>query len=180
VKLLVGLGNPGPQYETTRHNAGFLMADLLAEKLGISWGARKFDGEFAKGSLWGEPLALLKPLTFMNLSGRAVAKAMQFFKIAVGDLIVLHDDIDVPAGAVRARAGGGHGGHNGIRSIMAEIGGEFHRIKLGLGRPPVEADRPGSQVSQWVLGPMSDEELASLQGEMLEAVMLRLKNIFPA
>ena len=177
MKLVVGLGNPGPKYETTRHNAGFLMLDLLAEDAGIRWetgGQSRFGGDLAKGTLHGESCVLLKPMTFMNRSGRSVGEVMRFFKVGADDVVVLHDDIDVPAGKVKARIGGSHGGHNGIRSIVDETGqSEFHRIKLGFGRPP-EAWDP----ADWLLSVMADDELKALQDDMLKNVNERLRQIF--
>lgn len=176
MKLLVGLGNPGPKYETTRHNAGFLMLDLLAEQAGIRWeeGQNRFGGVMAKGSIQGETSVLLKPMTFMNRSGRSVAEVMRFFKIGPQDVIAIYDDIDVPAGKVKARVGGSPGGHNGIRSMIEETGSsDFHRIKLGLGRPPEKWDP-----ADWVLGSMNDTELLALQNEMLVSVNERLRQIF--
>lgn len=177
MKLIVGLGNPGPKYETTRHNAGFLMLDLLAEDAGISWetgGQSRFGGDLAKGTLLGESCVLLKPMTYMNRSGRSVAEVMRFFKVELQDVVVLHDDIDVPAGKVKAREGGSHGGHNGIRSIIEETGQSgFHRVKLGFGRPPEKWDP-----ADWLLSAMSDDELKALQDEMLDSVNERLRQIF--
>lgn len=175
MKLLVGLGNPGPKYELTRHNAGFLVLDVLAADCKSNWGLdQKLLGEVCRGSVLGEPCIFLKPMTFMNLSGRSVGSVMRFYKIRPEDVVVFHDDIDVPAGKVRARAGGGHGGHNGIRSIISETGvSEFHRIKLGLGRPPEQWD-----TADWVLQGMTDEELRVLKSEMVKEVYVRLKQIF--
>lgn len=176
MKLIVGLGNPGPKYETTRHNAGFLILDEVAERFGISWSGEKFQGIVGKGRLFEEDCVLLKPTTFMNLSGRSVREAMQFFKIPEAGVIVVHDEIDVEPGKVKARVGGGAGGHNGIRSIIAEAGmANFHRIKVGVGRPP---QPPGGDVSGWVLGPLSDQEILSYQGPVLQEVLMRLENIF--
>lgn len=176
MKLLVGLGNPGGQYETTRHNAGFLMLDLIADDFGLSWSKSKFEGETAKGQILGEAVILLKPTTFMNLSGRAVVKASRFYKVDPEDIIVFHDDIDMESGKVKTRMGGGHGGHNGIRSIIQESGSsQFYRVKLGVGRPEQEQ---AIDVKNWVLSAYSDAELLSLQKEMLEAVKVRLKGIF--
>lgn len=178
MKLIVGLGNPGPKYETTRHNAGFLMVDLLAEAAKLSWEGQsgKFGGEIAKGNFLGQSCVFLKPMTFMNLSGRSVGAVMRYFKIDVRETVALYDDVDVPAGKVKARDGGGHGGHNGIRSIIDETGlNEFHRIKLGVGRPP-----GGRDTADWVLGAMSDAELLTLQNEMMKDVMVRLQQIFRA
>ncbi|TWW09588.1 peptidyl-tRNA hydrolase [Planctomyces bekefii] len=177
MKLLVGLGNPGPKYETTRHNAGFLVLDLLAEDAKLAWdeGAQgRFGGDIAKGSILGESCVLLKPMTYMNRSGRSVTEVMRFFKIDIRDVVVIHDDIDVPAGKVKARDGGSHGGHNGIRSIIDESGqSEFHRIKLGFGRPPEKWDP-----ADWLLSQMTNEELLAIQSEMLKEVYDRLKHIF--
>ncbi len=176
MKLLVGLGNPGPKYEMTRHNAGFLLLDEIASDCGIAWSGSKFQSIFAKGPVLGETCVLLKPQTFMNLSGRSVVPALQFFKLTVENLIVFHDDIDVPFGKVKARTGGGHGGNNGIRSIMAELGtGDFSRIKLGVGRPQSPED---GQVSNWVLSRFSDTEIEVLQQDMLQGALVRLDSIF--
>ncbi len=177
MKLLVGLGNPGHQYERTRHNAGFLVLDEIAHHFKIAWSGTKFHGEYAKGEIWQEPVVLLKPMTYMNLSGRGVQAALAFYKIVAADLIVLHDDIDVPVGKVKARVGGGHGGHKGIVSIFKETGYEqFHRIKLGVGRP----DGGGSdgEIERWVLGRMSEDQIVALQSEMFTEALLRLKNCF--
>ncbi len=175
MKLIVGLGNPGDKYFKTRHNAGFLILDQILSRIGGSWQGKKFDGEFARGTLSGEDCLLLKPQTFMNLSGRSVTQAQRFFKIVIEDVIVLHDDIDVPFGKVKARTGGGHGGHNGIRSIMAESGAEnFARVKLGVGRP--QATRP--DVSNWVLSDFSVDELIQLENEMVSETLIRLQGLF--
>ena len=175
MKLIVGLGNPGPKYETTRHNVGFLILDELADQCQINWSGKKFDGEYARGRVFGEDALLFKPMTFMNLSGRPVAAMMNFFKVSPEDLIVIFDDIDQDSGKVRARVGGGHGGHNGVRSIIADYGkSDFHRLKVGVGRPE---EKQGS-VSNWVLGPLTDDELLALQKGVYEDVMTRLKQIF--
>ena len=175
--MLVGLGNPGSKYDNTRHNAGFIVLDMLADASGISWQGQKFQGEFAKGTIQGETCLLLKPQTYMNLSGQSVNQLLRFFKISPqDDLIVLHDDIDVPFGKVKAKAGGGHGGNNGIRSIIAETGvKDFARIKLGVGRPQKKED---GDVSSWVLSRFSDDEMAVLKTEMLQDVMVRLDSLY--
>lgn len=177
MKVLVGLGNPGSKYDNTRHNAGFIVLDMLADASGISWQGQKFQGEFAKGTIQGETCLLLKPQTYMNLSGQSVNQLLRFFKISPqDDLIVLHDDIDVPFGKVKAKAGGGHGGNNGIRSIIAETGvKDFARIKLGVGRPQKKED---GDVSSWVLSRFSDDEMAVLKTEMLQDVMVRLDSLY--
>lgn len=172
MKVLVGLGNPGSKYELTRHNAGFLMLDLLVDHFGGSWEGSKFQGEFGKGRINGESCLFLKPSTFMNLSGRAVKQLLSFYKLSPEDLLVLHDDIDVPFGKVKTKMSGGHGGNNGMRSIIEELGTQdFMRIKLGVGRPPSD----GWDVSSWVLGRFSQEELAVVEKDMLQDVMVRLE-----
>ncbi len=178
MRLIVGLGNPGPQYEVTRHNAGFLMVDLLAEEAGVQWvdSQSKFQGWTGRGRLLGEDCFFLKPSTYMNLSGRSVGAVQRFYKIPAGETLVLFDDVDLPQGKVKARVGGGHGGHNGVRSILAETGEDgFHRIKLGVGRPSDSRD-----TADWVLGRMVDQELIALQTSMLDEVKVRLRQVFKA
>ena len=178
MKLLVGLGNPGPKYELTRHNAGFLVLDLLAERFNIKWQGTRFNALWAKGDIYGSPCILLKPQTFMNRSGQAVVAASRFFKINPEDMVVIYDDIDLESGKVKAREGGGAGGHNGIKSIVADSGQPgFHRIKVGVGRPSDGSGPPGV-VADWVLSAMADEELLALQNQVLKDVELRLKFIF--
>ena len=175
MKLLVGLGNPGGKYCKTRHNAGFLVLDEILSRAGVGWQGKKFDADYARASVCGVDCLLLKPQTFMNLSGRSVAKAIQFLKVEMTDLVVLHDDIDIAFGRVRARQGGGHGGHNGIRSILAETGADnFGRIKLGVGRP--ESGRP--DVADWVLAEFTAEEILQVEGIMVDEAVLRIKGLF--
>lgn len=180
MKLLVGLGNPGNEYEVTRHNAGFLILDLLAEEEKLAWSNDvRFGGHVAKGSIMGVSSVLLKPMTFMNRSGFSVSAIIRYLKIMPKEVIVFHDDIDLPYGKVRAREGGGHGGHNGIRSIIAETGSsDFYRIKLGVGRPEGEAANKFEAVSSWVLGRMSESDLQTLRKSMFADAKLRLKGIF--
>jgi len=136
VKLIVGLGNPGPKYQRTRHNAGFLVLDRLAQRAAIPVTRKSFAGLAGEGEYRGQRLLLLKPQTFMNLSGRSVAEALRFHKLSPDDLIVIHDDLDIPFGRIKLKAGGGHGGHNGLRSLLQELGGgAFTRVRLGIGRP---------------------------------------------
>jgi len=152
------------------------MVDLLVANSGASWesGQAKFNGDIAKGIVLGQACVFLKPMTFMNLSGRSVGAVQRFFKINPEDTIVCFDDVDLPSGKVRAREGGGHGGHNGVRSIIEETGNNnFHRLKLGVGRPPDNRD-----TADWVLSELSDTELKALGEEMRSEVELRLKQIF--
>ncbi len=154
--LFVGLGNPGSQYEETRHNIGFRVIDRLVDDLG----ARNISKNAFEGELYRVANTLfLKPTTFMNLSGRSVATVKRFFKIELDDIIVVHDDIDLPFGAVRFKKGGGHGGHNGLRSLDAEIGKEYIRVRVGVGKPEHK-----SQVADYVLHDFSAEESPYLKG----------------
>ena len=151
-KLIVGLGNPGPKYTWTRHNAGFMVLDRLAQLAGVSVTKKNFSGLYGEGNWLGERLLLLKPQTFMNLSGRSAAAALRFHKLTLSDLIVIHDDIDIPFGQVRLKEGGGHGGHNGLRSLMQDLGGAFVRLRIGVGRPA------HGDAADYVLAPFSREE----------------------
>ncbi|HWJ74548.1 MAG TPA: aminoacyl-tRNA hydrolase [Kaistia sp.] len=133
--LIVGLGNPGGQYALNRHNIGFMAADAIHRRHGFSpWRAR-FQALVAEGVLQGRKVLLMKPQTFMNESGRAVAEATRFHKIPNADVIVLHDELDLPPGKIRMKQGGGHGGHNGLRSITAHLGDDYRRLRLGIGHP---------------------------------------------
>jgi PTH1 family peptidyl-tRNA hydrolase len=135
-KLIIGLGNPGAKYQGTRHNAGFMVLDRFAQQRGIPLARKNFSGIYGEGNWQGERLLLLKPQTFMNLSGRAAAEALRFHKLTLHDLIVIHDDVDIPFGRLKLKEGGGHAGHNGLRSLMQLLGGgEFQRIRVGVGRP---------------------------------------------
>nr|Q07RP6.1 RecName: Full=Peptidyl-tRNA hydrolase; Short=PTH [Rhodopseudomonas palustris BisA53] len=138
MRLLVGLGNPGAKYQGNRHNIGFMALDEIARRHGFSPWRRRFQGETADGSIGGERVTLLKPLTFMNDSGRAVQDAASFFKLGLPEIIVLHDEIELPAAKLRVKVGGGIAGHNGLRSISAHIGNEYRRVRIGVGHPGVK------------------------------------------
>lgn len=137
VQLIVGLGNPGKEYQDTRHNAGFWFVDELARQQGASFKPeKKFHGEVVRCRLAGEECWLLKPQTFMNLSGQAVQALANFYKISVESILVVHDELDLDAGVVRLKDGGGHGGHNGLRDIINKMGGnKFLRLRIGIGHP---------------------------------------------
>jgi PTH1 family peptidyl-tRNA hydrolase len=151
--LYAGLGNPGPRYVGNRHNIGFLAVDEIHRRHRFGPWRRRFHGETAEGLIAGERILLLKPMTFMNESGRAVAEAQNFFKIELGDVVVFHDEIDLAAAKVRVKTGGGNAGHNGLRSITAHCGNEFVRVRIGVGRPETK-----EQVHGHVLNDFSKDE----------------------
>ncbi len=160
--LLVGLGNPGPRYEQTRHNIGFMLVDLLAARHGVDITRERFKAQLGQGLMGAKRLICLKPQTFMNLSGQSVGHALSFFALEPASVIVAHDDIDLPFGAVRVKFGGGAGGHKGLRSLDELIGGPgYFRVRLGVGRPEF------GDVSDYVLQRFDPVEAASL-GDMLE------------
>ena len=135
MKLIVGLGNPGAQYARNRHNIGFMALDRIAQDHGFSGWKSRFQGQTAEGRLGGDKAVLLKPQTFMNLSGQSVGDAMRYLKLSPADVIVLHDELDLAPGKLRLKQGGGHAGHNGLRSIIQHIGDGFARVRLGIGHP---------------------------------------------
>ncbi|MCB2113041.1 MAG: aminoacyl-tRNA hydrolase [Parvularculaceae bacterium] len=145
--LLVGLGNPGEKYRKHRHNVGFMAVDAIADAHNFSAPRAKFQGEIREGEFGGEKAIALKPGTFMNESGIAVGAAMRFFKLSLNDVIVFHDELDLAAGKVKVKSGGGNAGHNGLRSIDEHIGNEFRRVRIGIGHP---GDK--QRVTGYVLG----------------------------
>lgn len=158
IKLFVGLGNPGPEYEGTRHNAGFLCADQFARKMQLALAMdRAYCAELGRIVVDGQPVWMLKPQTFMNLSGRSVASLAKYFKIEPRQILVLHDELDLEPGDAKLKFGGSHAGHNGLRSIHAELGtAEYWRLRLGVGHPGVKAE-----VVNWVLKkPILDDRIA--------------------
>lgn len=143
MKIFTGLGNPGAKYARNRHNIGFMAVDRIAEDHGFSGWRKKFQGQVNEGRLGGEKVVLLKPETFMNKSGHSVAEALRFYKLESTDLTVFHDEIDLAPAKVRCKAGGGHAGHNGLRSIHAQIGPHYDRVRLGVGHPGNKEAVPG-------------------------------------
>ncbi|MDX7949960.1 aminoacyl-tRNA hydrolase [Lichenihabitans sp. Uapishka_5] len=133
--ILAGLGNPGSQYANNRHNIGFMAIDALARRHGFPAFRSKFQGLASEGTVGGERAVLLKPSTYMNDSGRSVGEAMRFYKVALADITVLHDELDLAAGRLRVKLGGGNAGHNGLRSITALCGNDYRRVRLGIGHP---------------------------------------------
>jgi PTH1 family peptidyl-tRNA hydrolase len=164
MRLLVGLGNPGPRYAGNRHNIGFMAVDAIVRRHSFSGTRERFHGLTAEGTIGGEKVLALAPQTFMNDSGRAVQAAMTFYKLQPADIIVIYDEIDLPLGKVRVKRGGGAGGHNGIRSIDAHIGTDYWRVRMGV-------DHPGQKemVKAYVLMDFFKEEHAQVQA-MLDAV----------
>lgn len=160
IKLVVGLGNPGSQYEKTRHNAGFLFLDQLAERFGARWTlSSQFQAEFASFVLSGHKLLLLKPMTFMNRSGLSVSRAVRFYKIEPESLLVVHDELDLPWQVIRLKQDGGHAGHNGLRDIIGHLGAKnFYRLRIGIGRPVL-----GRSVAEYVLSPFVNGELVEMR-----------------
>lgn len=155
--LVVGLGNPGPKYARTRHNMGFFVLDEVARRAGVTGWHEKFSGLFVRTRVAHRSCTLLKPMTYMNLSGRSVSRALQFFAGEIGQLVVVHDEVDLPFGAVRVKEGGGTAGHNGLNSIKDQLGDPgFLRVRLGVGRPE------RGEVADHVLGGFSSEDLAEL------------------
>ena len=159
IKLIVGLGNPGRQYEKTRHNAGFLFLDALAQELGCAWSNQtRLQGFFAEGSIASSKVMLLKPDTFMNRSGQSVGKVARYYKLLPEEILVVHDELDFNPGVVKLKKDGGHAGHNGLRDIIAHLGSkEFYRLRVGIGRPPA-----GKVVADFVLSSPSKLELEML------------------
>ncbi|MCZ0813655.1 MAG: aminoacyl-tRNA hydrolase [Pseudomonadota bacterium] len=159
--LFVGLGNPGAKYAGNRHNIGFMALDRIAGDHGFGPWKAKFQGAFCEGRLGGERVLLLKPMTFMNLSGQSVGEAMRFYKLAPEDVTVFHDELDLAPGKVRVKTGGGHAGHNGLRSLHQHIGETYRRVRLGIGHPGRK-----EMVSQYVL-----QDFAKADADWLDDLM---------
>jgi PTH1 family peptidyl-tRNA hydrolase len=168
IELIVGLGNPGAKYDQTRHNAGFWFVDAVARRHGGSFKSEnKFHGEACKVRLDGEEVWLLKPMTFMNKSGQAIASLANFYKIAPEAILVAHDELDLPPGAARLKKGGGHGGHNGLRDTIAQLGNnkDFQRLRIGIGHPG-----HSSQVTGYVLGKAPADEQRLMDDAIADAL----------
>ena len=167
MKLLIGLGNPGEEYKKTRHNIGFEVIDALSEKWGIPLNQAKHKGLYGVGYANGKKVVLLKPMTYMNLSGESIAAVMNFFKIDTEDIVVLYDDLDLDTGKVRLRQKGSAGGHNGIKSIINQLGSDqFPRIKLGIG----ERANADDDLKDYVLSKFSKEQCEALKKSFERAV----------
>jgi len=163
LKLVVGLGNPGPEYARTRHNVGFLVADRLAGAFRAQFNQGRFASEIAEAHVAGERVLVMKPATYMNHSGEAVGSALRFWKLGLEDLVVVHDDLELSEYRVQLKVGGGHGGHNGLKSLNGHVGGaDYARVRVGVGRPP-----PRMDPADYVLGRFPKGEEALLE-ECLE------------
>lgn len=160
-RLIIGLGNPGPRYDATRHNVGFMAVDRLADRHGLALTQEKFHGRYATGFVGDDSVVLLEPLTFMNRSGQSVQAARAFYGVDDSDVVVAHDDLDLDFGVSKIKIGGGHGGHNGLRDIFSKCGTrDFVRVRIGIGRP-----ERGS-VTDWVLSPYRPDELDTLDRQL--------------
>lgn len=165
MKLFVGLGNPGRQYEQTRHNIGFEVIDELSKRWNIPLDQAKHKGLYGKGFVGGEKVILLKPLTYMNLSGESIRAMIDYYSIDIEELVVIYDDLDMPAGRIRLRPKGSAGGHNGIKSTIAHTGTQdFKRIRVGISRPT-----NGMAITDWVLGRFSEEEKELMKEAVLKS-----------
>lgn len=164
MKLIVGLGNPGSRYRTTRHNLGFMVVDALAERWRIAVDGRRHESELGTGEIVGVRVVLAKPQTFMNASGESVAKLRRLYRLAPHEILAVYDDLDLPLAKVRLRGDGGAGGHNGVASLISVLGKGFPRLRIGIGRPLGGADPVG-----FVLESFSAEELPSVQDAISRA-----------
>ncbi len=161
--VIVGLGNPGPQYANNRHNIGFMVADRVAQVVGGGY-REKFRAHIARGTFAGQDVLVMKPMTYMNLSGTSVGEGAAFFKASQAEVIVIHDELDIPCGEVKVKIGGGHAGHNGLRSIFEHFGKDFVRVRCGIGRPK------HGEVTPHVLGDFRGDDLITLPDMLDKAV----------
>jgi PTH1 family peptidyl-tRNA hydrolase len=170
IRLIVGLGNPGPEHESDRHNAGFWFVDAVAREHGGHWRReRPFHGEAARASIGGADVWLLKPSTYMNRSGQSVSALARFYRIGVGEILVAHDELDLPPGTVKLKRGGGSGGHNGLKDITAAMGGpDYWRLRIGIGHP--RDLYPGREVVDFVLQRPSRAERQAIDDRMPAAL----------
>ncbi len=165
IRLVVGLGNPGKEYEKTRHNVGWWVIDKLSEDLGFSLSREKFKGIYGEKLLSGNKVFFLKPLTYMNRSGESVSEFARFFKIEPAEILVIYDDLDLPLGKLRLRLKGSSGGHKGVQSVIEKLGtSEFPRLRIGIGRPATK-----DEVVNYVLSPFSEEEEEIVKGAVERA-----------
>ncbi|MED4533446.1 aminoacyl-tRNA hydrolase [Metabacillus fastidiosus] len=165
MKLIIGLGNPGKQYESTRHNVGFMAIDQLSDRLNIPLDRTKFNGLYGIGHISGEKVILLKPLTYMNLSGECIHPLMEYYEVDDDEIVVIYDDLDIPTGKIRLRTKGSAGGHNGIKSMIHHLGTQqFNRVRVGIDRPS-----NGMTITDYVLGRFTEEEQADIQSAIKQS-----------
>jgi PTH1 family peptidyl-tRNA hydrolase len=175
--LVVGLGNPGAEYASTRHNIGFMVVDELVQRAGSPPWRKKFHGELAEGRVGGQPAHFLKPLTYMNESGRSVVAALSFYKLPLESLLVIHDELDLPFAEIRLKSGGGDAGNRGIRSVTAQLGRpDFTRIRVGIGKPPPGFRGGGADFVLQGFAPAERAELATLVARAADAAELIAKS----
>ena len=175
MRLIVGLGNPGEQYRLTPHNAGFWVCDRWSERHALGRETQKFKGMLRRGRVGGDDVAVLKPQTYMNLSGESVAEALRYLPVELSDLVVVYDEMDLPAGKLRLRPDGGHGGHNGMRSLIEHLGSQaFPRIRVGVGRPSGKRS-PTHHLLSRVGGEERDrlEQTADRAADALDAILAK-------
>ena len=173
--MIVGLGNPGEKYESTRHNIGFIMIDHIAEKLGVRINKLKFRALYVQTKIGAAKVLLVKPQTYMNLSGDAVGEASRYYKVPAERIIVISDDVSLPVGKMRIRRKGSAGGHNGLKSIIGRVGDTFQRIRVGVGQKPED----DYDLADWILGKFSKADIGILQKEkedVFEAVKLMIRD----
>ncbi len=168
MKLIVGLGNPGREYERHRHNIGFRVVEALADRARIDLSQARFEGLCGQGTLAGQKVILLEPQTFMNLSGRSVGAAARFFKVDLEDLLVVHDELDLPFGRLQLKNGGGAGGHNGLKSIIGQLGDGFGRLRFGVDKP--QGPNARERVSGYVLSGFTGEEAKGLEDLVIRSM----------
>ena len=171
--LVVGLGNPGAEYKGNRHNTGFMATDEIVRRYNFGAWKSRFNAQVSEGVIDGEKVIVLQPQTFMNNSGQAVRAAMDFYKLPVSQVIVFHDEMDIPVGKVKAKVGGGAGGHNGLKSVIGFCGEGFPRVRMGVGEKPT----PEYDLADWVTGKLPEADMKALQGrfdDVCEAVRLML------
>ncbi len=173
IKVIVGLGNPGRQYEKTRHNAGFAFLDSLVAERGAKWSSSsQFQGDVANLDCGGSRLVLLKPMTFMNRSGLSVGSLLRFYRLRSDEMLVVHDELDLPEGSVRMKRDGGHAGHNGLRDIIDHVGSrDFYRLRIGIGRPDA-----GRSVADYVLSKPGQQGAIALE-QTIEILIAKLDSL---
>jgi peptidyl-tRNA hydrolase, PTH1 family len=176
--LIAGLGNPGPQYAGNRHNAGFMVADLLADRIGARFKRDRGRVQAASGRLGGLPVLIVKPMSYVNASGPAIAAVSRFYKVPLGRTVAVHDELDLPFGTIRLKLGGGDNGHNGLRSMTGTFGPDYYRVRVGVGRPPGRKDPADFLLSDF--SPAERKELPLIIERAADAVEALLERGLPA